>query len=160
MLTAMKIIKMFSIPNPSEAVCNEALVGSSNALKKQYTKTFPSRQRQFHTSPFFRPVRVLSDADWLLNHKETGQTFESFWRENVAVGFRTQAEKPHRPQTALGFRPKQSDTIDQNSKLIYIQPIGKFPAAKQVGQFHPFIIWLQTFSAAFFQNAEVSFELI
>ena len=139
----------------SKESCEEALIGSSIGLKKQYNKTYCLRQRQFHTSQFFRPVKIVSDADWLVNHNETGQTFESFWKDHVAMGHRPPADRPLRPQTALSFRPKQREKEEANSKLIYLQPIGKFSSGEKVGNNDPFIIWLQTFSSAFFHSAEV-----
>ena len=147
---------------PTDAKCKEALIGSSNVLKKLYNKTFSPRHRQFHTSQFFRSVQIMNDADWLLHHKESGQTFESFWRTNIALGHASARDRPLRPVTALGHyrdRSTNSTTPSGGVKVIYIQPLGHFPKKSEDFSSHPFIIWLQTYCHAFFYSAKVSLHV-
>ena len=142
---------------PSDSMCKEALLGSSTVLKKLYNKTFPIRHRKFHTSQFFRPVQILNDADWLMNHEENGQTFESFWRHHVALGNKAPIDRPTRPQTAMGhYRKHTSSKQPSGMKIIYIQPLGNFRSPAKHSACHPFMIWLQTYCAAFFRLAKVS----
>ena len=144
---------------PTESKCREALIGSSNVLKKLYNKTFTLRHREFHKSKFFRSVQITNEADWLLHHEESGQTFESFWRNNVALGSKIPGDRISRPLTALGHyqkRPPQVATPPSKVKIIYIQPLGNFPSKVKDLPYHPFIIWLQTYCIAFFYSAKVS----
>ena len=142
----------------SEDECRNALIGLSTAIKKMYNRTFTLRHRQFHSSSFFRPIRCLCDADWVANCNEGGQTFESFWRNNVAVGHNPD-KRSARPQTSLGFRSPhtQAMTLPINSKkIIYIQPLGSFPPAPNICNQHPFMVWLQIYCEAFFKGAKVT----
>ena len=68
----------------------------------------------------FSPIPVPGPMDWLASHAEVGQTFEQFV-----------ASKPNRPGGGRG--------------VIYLQPIGDFPASDA-----PSLDFLQKYASAFF----------
>ena len=70
------------------------------------TRYLPEIEKKvFAESPVFQPKAVPNEIDWLANHEESGQTFDQFLRT----------------RRNLFQKPRQ---------VLYIQPLGPFPAAE------------------------------
>jgi archaemetzincin len=81
----------------------------------------PALRRAFSAdAPEFEPIPKPDPHDWLAVHPESGQTFDEF-----------KASRPNRPADLR--------------KVIYLQPLGEFPADRS-----PSIEKLRDFAAAFF----------
>ncbi|XP_076823221.1 archaemetzincin-2-like isoform X1 [Clavelina lepadiformis] len=143
-------------PSPGER--KDALIGCNNVVKKSFKANFTPIQRQFFESEFFQPITIQAEADWLLNHDEDGQTYESFWRsfmlggQSVEVGHR----RPTRPQTVIGTRSSKSAiTTPHKSKTICIVPLGSLPKTDECLGGKSFMVWLKSFCNMFFKKAKV-----
>jgi archaemetzincin len=78
----------------------------------------------FRPDADFPPIATPRRGDWLMFHREPGQTFDEY-----------RASDPHR--------------VDEKRTIIYLQPLGEFPADDA-----PSLALLRDYAAAFFQ-AEV-----
>jgi archaemetzincin len=80
----------------------------------------PELQRAFTPDEQFAPIPTPTSRDWLAQHRESGQTYPEFAREN-----------PNRP--------------NQQRSKIYFQPIGEFPPESS-----PDLNLLESFASAYF----------
>jgi len=160
--------------NKSEDERKDALIGSNAIVKKYYKLGFSSREKKFleeiasSSSRFFNSISINSSADWLMNHNEIGQTFESFWRVFVIGDRKTESclnngGKNFRSRSAVPTRSfRQPPEKSPHQVVVGILPMGLFPgdekkARAKASETHcnTFLIWLQTYCKAFFKGAKV-----
>ncbi|XP_078481242.1 archaemetzincin-2-like [Ciona intestinalis] len=159
---------------PSVTATKEALIGCNGSVKRNYKANFSPNERKFmericnEDDKFFKPIKILGDADWLSNHEESGQTFESFWRSyangELQATLQNDGGKPAatRPQTARASRPPRfagSKRPTGKTKTICILQLGPFPGDEdkesKIDEPNDFMVWLKTYCSAFFYSAKV-----
>ena len=102
---------------------------------------------QVNSSHFFKEINNSDPSDWLLNHKEIGQSFDDFESQCFARGIELS-------DTEMGTKFKR--------KTIFILPLGAFPSdeSRKKSASNPLLSWLESYCAAFFNTSSVSYGFI
>jgi len=152
--------------NKTEEERKVALIGAGRQARQSYFYGYTPAEKSFMQdlykprSRFFEAITIRNDCDWLVNHVEKGQTFETFWHKHGKNLLDPTSAVRERSRGNRRSSERQGSNIIGHSTTVGILPIGFFPGKQMsdlsLSSSNVFLHWLFTYCKAFFQNAEVS----
>ncbi|XP_039254264.1 archaemetzincin-2-like [Styela clava] len=144
-----------------------ALIGSSNFARAMYREQYSSGIRKLMSisyktpsSAFFKEITNSDPSDWLLHHKEEGQTFEQYFKSCLTgVNFNSggcESLKEKDCKTTISILPLGPFPSCNETKCDNSETYGENNQSKTNSTYPNYLLfWLKSYCETFFHTAKV-----